>query len=508
MIEGFQVTRRQAVLGAAASAFALATAARTGAFAALPDHTYAWMTARPAIRALRAGRTTARDYAEALMARAEALAELNAFISQDKVAVRDAADAVDKRIRDGEDVGPLWGLPFCLKDNINTVDMPTTGGTVALKGWYPTADALVTTQLRAANGVLIGKTNMHELAFGITSNNPAWGAVRNPYVPAAIPGGSSGGTAAAVAAGLAPVGLGSDTGGSCRIPAALCGVVGFRPTLGRYSQAGIVPISSTRDTAGPLARTVDDVMLIDQICAIDKPEITQVPLDGVRIGVPRAFFYDNLDAEVSLLTGHALSILSNAGAELVEVDVPNLEELNNAVSFPIALYEVLREMSAYLYKAGNRLTVSELVSQVAGSGEQAILGSQMGPDAVPAEVYRQAISEGRPKLIAAYENYFADNELAALVVPTTPLPARPIGQDQTVELNGEQVPTFFTYIRNTDPPSNAGVPCLSVPAGITGNQLPVGVEFVGPSGSDARLLGIGRAFEKARGDLPPPQLGI
>jgi len=502
----FQVSRRQAILGAAASAFALATAARNGAFAALPDHTYATMTARPAIRALRAGRTTARDYAEALMNRAEALASLNAFISQDKVAVRDAADAIDKRVADGENVGPLYGLPFCLKDNINTTDMPTTGGTVALKGWYPVADAPVTAQLREANGVLIGKTNMHELAFGITSNNAAWGPVRNPYVQAAIPGGSSGGTAAAVAAGLAPVGLGSDTGGSCRIPAALCGCVGFRPTLGRYSQSGILPISSTRDTAGPLARTVDDVALIDQICAVERPNITQVPLDGVRIGVPRAYFYENLDPQVTVLTNHALATLSNAGAALVEVDIPNLADLNNAVSFPIALYEVLREMSAYLYKAGNRLTVSELVSQVAGNAEQGILGSQMGPDAIPAVVYRQAISEGRPKLIAVYESYFADNNLSALVVPTTPLPARPIGQEDTVELNGEQVPTFFTYIRNTDPPSNAGVPCLSVPAGITGNQLPVGIEFVGPTNSDARLLGIGRAYEKARGRLPPPRL--
>lgn len=506
MIEQIPVSRRQAILGAAASAFALATAARQGAFAALTDDQYAWTTARQAIQALKAGRTSAREYAESLMGRADKLAALNAFISQDKAVVLAAADAVDQRAANGEDVGPLYGLPFCLKDNINTTDMPTTAGTVALRGWHPPADAPVAAKLRAANGVMIGKTNMHELAFGITSNNAAFGAVRNPYVQGAIPGGSSGGTAAAVAAGLAPVGLGSDTGGSCRIPAALCGCVGFRPTLGRYAQDGIVPISTTRDTAGPFARTVDDVVLIDQICAVEAPEVMQVPLDGVRIGVPRTYFYENLDPDVAALTNNALTTLSNAGADLVEVDIPNLVDLNNAVSFPIALYEVLRELSAYLYKNGSRLTVSELVSQVAGPGEKGILGSQMGPDAIPAVAYRQAMSDGRPKLIAAYESYFADNNLSALVVPTTPLPARPIGQDETVELNGEQVPTFFTYIRNTDPPSNAGVPCISVPAGVTGNQLPVGVEFVGSTNSDARLLGIARAYENARGRLPQPRL--
>jgi mandelamide amidase len=506
MTRDFTIDRRQFVAGAAASAFVLAQAMRQGALAALSDEAFATMTARQAIDALRAGRTGLADYVESLLARADRLAHLNAFITQDKAVVRAAAAAMDARIAAGEDVGALSGLPFCVKDNMNTTDMPTTGGTVALKGWYPPANAPVVQSLLDAGGVLIGKANMHELAFGITSNNATYGAVGNPYDPTKIPGGSSGGTAAAVVAGLAPAGLGSDTGGSVRIPAALCGCVGFRPSLGRYPQDGIIPISSTRDTAGPLARTVDDVILFDSICAPATHERRDVPLSGTRIGVPRAFFYDNLDGQLATVVERALGTLGDSGAALVEVDFEGIADLNAAVAFPVALYEVLREMSAYLYKSGSKLSITELVEQVAGPVEQGILASQMGAEAIPAAVYREALVVARPRLIAAYEAYFADNGLAAMVVPTTPLPARPIGQEETVELNGEQVPTFFTYIRNTDPPSNAGVPCLSVPAGLTADGLPVGIEFVGAPGADATVLGIGLSFEAARGPIPGPDL--
>ena len=506
MPQGLPLTRRAFVAAAAASAFTLAAGGRTGARAALSDDAYATMTAAQAIEAIGAGRTTVLDYVEALMARADRLKMLNAFITQDKDVVRAAARALDARIGAGESAGPLSGLPFCVKDNTNTSDMQTTGGTVAFKGWLPPANAPVVQSLRDAGGVMIGKTNMHELAFGITSNNAAWGPVGNPYNAGLIPGGSSGGTAAAVAAGLAPVGLGSDTGGSCRIPAALCGCVGFRPTLGRYPQDGIIPLSSTRDTSGPLARTVADAILVDSICAADAPMQLDLSLSGARIGVPRQYFYDNLDRQLAAVVEHALDTLADAGAEPVEVDLPGIADLNGAVSFPVVLYEVLREMSAYLYKNGSPLTVAEVVAKVAGAGERGILSSQLGAEAVPAAVYRDALVVARPRLIAAYQAYFDDNRLAVMMVPTTPLPARPIGQEETVELNGEQVPTFLTYIRNTDPPSNAGVPCLSVPAGLTADGLPVGVEFVGPPGADATVLGIGRAFEAARGPFPGPKL--
>jgi len=500
--------RRQFLATAAAGAAgALVLSLRpTGASAAIADTELAEMTVRQAIAALAAKKVSALEYAEALLARAELLRNLNAFTGQDGDVVRAAARAIDDKRAAGSDLMPLQGVLFVAKDNIDSKDMATTGGTNAFRNWRPAANAPVLQRLIDANGVLLAKTNMHELAFGITSNNAAFGPVRNPYDPTLIPGGSSGGTAAAVAARLAPAGLGSDTGGSCRIPAALCGCVGFRPTLGRYSQTGVIPLSSTRDTVGPFARTVDDVTLIDRLCASEDTKPMDVTIKGLRLGVPRGYFYADLDGELAAVVESALTMLRANGAELVEVDLADIEMLNGAVSFPVVLYEVLRELSAYLYAHGSKLSVIDVVEQVAGPGERGILQSQLGPDAVPAAAYREALAVHRPRLQAAYDNYFADNNLAAMVVPTTPLPARPIGQDETVELNGKQVPTFFTYIRNCDPPSNSGLPCLSVPAGLTKSGLPVGIELVGPASSDSIVLGIGRAYDALRPPLPAPKL--
>jgi mandelamide amidase len=496
-----ELTRRQAVLGAVAAAAAVA-ARPLGALAATADELVE-LTATTAVSKLKAGAFSAREYADALLAQSARLRHLNAFISQDPAALHAAAEAIDKA---GKDAGGLHGVPLAIKDNMDTTALPTTSGTPALKGWMAKANAPVVQAILDAGGLIAGKANMHELAFGITNNNATYGAAHNPYDIRMIPGGSSGGTAVAVGARLAPAGLGSDTGGSCRIPAALCGCVGFRPTLGRYSQAGVVPISSTRDTPGPLARSVEDVQLIDSVCATDSPKRENVALSGLRLGLPRAYFYDNLDPELAKVMEEALAALRRAGATLVEVDVPNLQALNDAVSFPVALYEVVRELGAYLARGGNSLSVLDLIEHVAGPGEKGILQSQLGADAVPAVAYRAALVQHRPKLQAAYADYFTDNDVAAMVVPTTPLPARPIGQDETVELNGEQVPTFFTFIRNCDPPSNAGVPCLSVPAGLTAGGLPVGLELVGPEGTDARVLGIGRAVESVLPLLPAPKL--
>jgi len=393
-----------------------------------------------------------------------------------------------------------------VKDNIDTADLPTTGGTPGLQDWQPAANAPVMQALLDAGAVLAGKTNMHELAFGITSNNVGYGAVGNPYDATMIPGGSSGGTAAAVAARIVPAGLGSDTGGSCRIPAALCGCVGFRPTHGRYSQAGVIPISHTRDTIGPLARSVADIALLDGICAGEALQPVEKPIGEIRIGVPATYFYENLDYELEIVVAKALERFRAEGVQLIDVDVENIQTLNESISFPIALFEVLRELSAYLYQHGQSLSAPDLVADVAGPDVKGLLQSLMGDNAVPADLYRAVINKGRPALQRAYAGYFEQNQLDAMVVPTTPLPARPIGEDETVDLNGEQVSTFTTYIRNTDPPSNAGLPCLSVPAGLTASNLPVGVEFVGPAGGDASVLHISSLFEAITGALPAPEI--
>jgi len=242
------MSRRTALMGSIATAagFALGRLWSDGQALAAGSPALTELTAIDVLAGLKAREFTAFSYVEALLKRSEQRADLNVFINQDGEMMRAAAKRADERLEAGDETGNLLGLPVVVKDNINTAELPTTGGTPSLKDWQPANNAPVMQALLDAGALLAGKTNMHELAFGITSNNVGYGAVRNPYDKELIPGGSSGGTAAAVAARLAPVGLGSDTGGSCRIPAALCGCVGFRPTLGRYRQEGVIPISYHR----------------------------------------------------------------------------------------------------------------------------------------------------------------------------------------------------------------------------------------------------------------------
>ena len=246
-----------------------------------------------AAKAIRTGEITAAALADALLARAAANTNLNAFITLDADQVRAAAREADRRRTSGASLGPLHGVPLALKDNIDTAELPTSGGTPGLKGQRPKRNAVIVDALLGAGAIVLGKCNLHELAYGITNNNAAFGPARNPYAPDRIPGASSGGTAIAVAARLAPGGIGSDTGGSVRIPAALCGIVGLRPTTGRWSQAGIIPISHTRDTAGPMTRSVADCALLDGVVTGAPTEVAPASLNGLRVGVPRRHFWEN-----------------------------------------------------------------------------------------------------------------------------------------------------------------------------------------------------------------------
>src|ERR1019366_1494860 len=207
----------------------------------------------------------------------------------------EAARAADKE-RAKKPPKPLHGLPVLLKANIGTTSAPTSAGTPALRDHRPPADAAVAAKLFSAGAILLGKTNMHELAYGITSNNAAFGAVHNPYNPALISGGSSGGNAASLAARMCAAGIGTDTGGSVRIPSALCGTVGLRATVGRYPAQGIVPLAHTRDTAGPMARSVADLVLLDSVITGENAALSPAALKGVRLGVPRSYFYKDMDS--------------------------------------------------------------------------------------------------------------------------------------------------------------------------------------------------------------------
>jgi Asp-tRNA(Asn)/Glu-tRNA(Gln) amidotransferase A subunit family amidase len=480
-----------------------------GARARRRDKELVELTALEAVAALRAGELKAKAYVSALLRQASAVEHLNALIALDPDQVLATAHTADKRRARSGDVGPLHGLPVLIKDNINTTAYPTTGGTPALEGNRPPRNAEVVGRLLRAGAIPFAKTNLHELAVGITSNNAATGAIRNPYDPGKIPGGSSGGNASAIAARICPASIGTDTAGSVRIPAALCGIAALRPTVGRYPGTGdpdavtdFLTLSHTRDTPGPMARTVADVALLDAVITDDDLTLRRRDLRGVRLGVDRTNFFENLDPDTESVISHALRRLQRCGVELIDMEVEDAQSLNAAASLlAIGGFEAGLALPKYLAANGTGISLEQLSAGIASPDVRALF-SVVG--AIPEPVYLDAVQVQRPKLQDAYRQAFHRHHLDALVFPTTPLPARPIGQDETVELNGEQVPTFFTYIRNTDPGAGAGLPGVNIPAGLTPAGLPVGLELDGPAGSDRPLLALGLAIEEELGLLPAP----
>ena len=345
-----------------------------------------------AAKAIRTGEITAEKLADALLARAAANKDLNAFIALEPDRVREAARKADQQRAAGASRGPLHGVPLALKDNLDTADLPTTGGTPGLAGNRPKRNAAIVDKLFAAGAIALGKTNLHELAYGITNNNAAFGPARNPYAPDRIPGASSGGTGVAVAARIAPGGIGSDTGGSVRVPAALCGIVGLRPTTGRWSQAGIVPISHTRDTAGPMTRSVADCALLDGVVTGGPTEAAPVQLKGLRIGIPRKHFWADLDTELEKICEGTLRRLTDAGVVFVDIDMSEEASLDAEAGFPIALYETVTDLNSYLAEHDIGFDFAGLVAKVASPDVKGILQSLTGTGAVPEVCLPQSLA--------------------------------------------------------------------------------------------------------------------
>jgi len=455
---------------------------------------------------MNAGDTSSAAIVTDLISRSRQFADLNVFITLDEQGATAKAEELDQLRAGGEISGPLHGIPLVVKDNIHVAGMPNTAGTPSLKGFVPTASNGVVERLEAAGAIILGKTNLHELAFGITSDNAAFGAVRNPFDTNLIPGGSSGGTASAISAGIVPAGLGTDTGGSVRIPPALTGIVGFRPSSGRYPSEAVTPISHTRDTVGLLSRTVSDLIVLDDVIVADTEPVTAIPAGGIRLGVPRVFYYENLDHETATVVEAVLVRIREAGVQLVEMEVPDIAELLEMSAFPIALYEVVRDLPVYLEEYDTGVDLAELSAAVASPDVHGVFGAVTGEDSITDEVYAAAM-DARDQLRKNFQELFANQQLDAIIFPTTILPARPIaGSLETVELNGAQVPTLPSYIHNTDPASIAALPGLSLPVGLTVSGLPVGMEIDGPEQSDRRLLAVAKTLESIIGfDERPPQ---
>ena len=471
------------------------------------------LTAADALAAIRNGNVTAEAYATALIARCRETENLNAWRVFEPERILEAARAADSHRASGGSLGPLHGLPIPVKDSVNTSEYPTSGGTRALENFRPAEDSELVKRLIAAGAIVMGKTNIHEMSFGWTSNNYAFGAVRNPYHPERIPGGSSGGTGAAIAARMAPIGIAEDTQGSIRVPAALCGVYGYRPTQNRYPNQGVMPITPIFDQVGPHARSVADIALFDAVVtgepnAIEDIEDPLAAVHGARFGISREFYFDSLHPDVERITNQAIQKLADAGAVMVEVDVPNVGEFVAEITDPVQVYDVLPSFSRYLEEFGAGITFDELVAEVSDDiaatfAEYVVAGAPRRPSD---EEFARLRDERLPAFRLAMAEYFSTNNLDGMIFPCTQMAATPIGQDNEVELNGKMVPFAGVMGRNISPCSTTGIPGLVIPAGLDSDGLPVSVELNGPAGSDVKMLQLGSGIEQILGHLPPPSV--
>jgi Asp-tRNA(Asn)/Glu-tRNA(Gln) amidotransferase A subunit family amidase len=504
MSERSVLTRRDFVAGASALVACARTWAGTTATAAslLTD-----LSAAEAVERMRRGELSSESYAEALLERCASAKALNAFITLEPDRVLRDARAADKLRARGVKLGRLHGLPIPVKDSVNTRDYPTSAGTAALRYFRPAADAPLLNQLRAAGAIVLGKTNLHELSYGWSSNNHAFGAVHNPYDPSRVPGGSSGGTAAAVAAHMAPLGIAADTEGSIRVPAAVCGLVGFRPTTGRYPSAGVAPITALFDQLGPIARSMRDIELFDSAVAGEHGPLAVPELGTVRLAVCRTYFFDGLEPEVARITDVALGKLKAAGVTLVETEIPELGDLVGKVTDQVQYHDTEPSLTHYLAEYGTGVTFQQLMAH-AGDDIRATFAQYVlagGSDVVTDAVYRKAVDDYLPRLRVVLRETFARTRTAALVFPATMTTAPRIG-DEGMLLLGERKVSFDNAMsRNIAPGSTAGLPGLVIPAGLAANGMPVALEFDGPAGSDRALLGLGAAVERLLGTEPPPR---
>jgi aspartyl-tRNA(Asn)/glutamyl-tRNA(Gln) amidotransferase subunit A len=412
---------------------------------------------------------------------------------------REGARQADAELARGEGRGPLHGIPIAVKDLFYTKGVRTTGGSKLFEDFEPDHDAAVVESLRAGGAVLVGKTGMHELAYGITSSNPHFGAVRNPWDRDRIPGGSSGGSGAAVAAGMVFMAMGSDTGGSIRIPASFCGVVGLKPTYGRVSRFGSMPLAYSLDHMGPLTRSVRDAgAVLNVIAGYDprdettsrRPVENYVPdmepsLKGLRIGMPEKFYLDRLDPDVDSAVRAAFRTAESHGAEIVPLPVPDIDAFNTVARL-ILLAEATAALEPYLER---RDQFGEDVMALLDQGRL-----------IPATDYINA-QRLRRKMQREFQALWS--RVDCLFTPTTPITAPRIGET-TTKIGGELQNVRLATTRFVRAINLLGVPAVSIPCGRDQRGLPIGLQIVGKPFAEAVILRAAQAVLPA--EVPAPRL--
>lgn len=453
------------------------------------------MTILEAARRLRTREVSAVELLDECLGRiAELNPALGAFITVTEESAREAARQADRELASGLDRGPLHGIPVAAKDVFLTRGVRTTAGSRLLADTVPDHDAAAIERLAQAGAVLVGKTNMHELAYGITSANPHFGVVRNPRDPARIPGGSSGGSAVAVAAGMALAALGSDTGGSIRIPAAFCGVVGLKPTYGRVSRFGMLPLSFSMDHAGPITSSVGDAgLMMNAIAGRDPrdPSSSGAPvedylpagegsLEGVRIGLADNFYLERVTPAARAAVERAAELAARQGAHVVRVRVPDMDAVNT-IGRVLLLAEAAAALAPHL---ADRASLGDDVRALLDQGRL-----------IPATDY---VNAQRLRRLEQKKFLTLWSQVDILFTPTVPMGAPKIGE-MTVEIEGRQEDVRLAATRLVRGMDVLGLPALSLPCGLDPNEMPLGLQIMAPELQEKALLRVAAAMEGALG---------
>lgn len=474
--------------------------------------THYWSIA-DTVRRVKSGEIKAVEIVDATLARIEKHdGELGAYLAICGEKARMDAMTIDSTREYGGTLGPLAGVPIALKDNLVTKDIVTTAASKILEGWVPPYDATIVERLRAAGAIIVGKTNLDEFGMGSSTERSAFKPTKNPWDTSRVPGGSSGGSAAAVAAGLATASLGTDTGGSIRQPAAFCGVVGLKPTYGRVSRWGVIAFASSLDQVGPLGRSVEDCAhVLEAIAGHDPRDSTSLAqaapsfadalggeVKGLKIGLPKEYFVDMLDGSVKAALDSTIAALRDAGVEIVDVSLPHTH-LALAAYYIVAPAEASSNLSRYDgVRYGHRAEANDLLelymkSRGAGFGPEVKRRIMLGTYALRSGYY-DAFYKKAQQVRALIKRDFdeAFRTVDAILTPTTPTTAFALGAKATpVDM---YLADIFTLACNL-----AGLPGMSVPCGVTSEGLPVGAQLLGKPLDEATLIRVGRAIERGGG---------